>query len=438
VHLGLGNFFRAHQAWYTDHAPDAAQWGIAAFTGRSPRQARALGPQDGLYTVATKDPRGDRYEVIASLSAVHAASEHAAFLGYLRSSAVAVVTLTVTEAGYHRRPDGSLDTEDPDVAADLLALAGSLTAQVSTVPGRLVAGLAARRDAGAGPIAIVPCDNLSGNGGVTRRVVLDLAGAVDASLRRWIEEHVSFVTTMVDRITPRTTDEDRAAVASAMGFTDASPVVTEPFAEWVICGGFPAGRPRWEAAGATFVDDVHPFEMRKLLLLNGSHSLLAYAGSLRGHDTVAEAIADPTCREWVEQWWDDASRHLALPDEDIAAYRSALLERFGNGAIRHLLAQIAADGSQKLPVRVAPVLRDERTVGRLPRGAVRILGAWLLHLRGGGAPVDDAGVAILRPQVQGDLLDAAQHVVAAVVPELGHDSTLVAAVAEAARGLSHE
>jgi fructuronate reductase len=321
------------------------------------------------------------------------------------------------------------------VAADLTALAGSRTAEVSTVPGRLVAGLAARRDAGAGPIAIVSCDNLSDNGDVARRAVLDLAGAVDGSLRRWVEDHVSFVTTMVDRITPRSTDDDRAAVATATGFADASPVVTEPFAEWVVSGDFPAGRPRWEAAGATFVDDVRPFEARKLLLLNGSHSLLAYAGSLRGHTTVAEAIADPTCRAWVEQWWDDASRHLTLPGADIAAYRSALLERFGNGAIRHLLAQIAADGSQKLRVRVAPVLRAERAGGRVPAGATRILGAWLLHLRGSGPPVDDAGVSAVRPRVQGDLLQGARHVVAAIVPDLADDPTLVAAVADAAREL---
>jgi fructuronate reductase len=435
VHLGLGGFFRAHQAWYTDRAPDAAGWGIAAFTGRSPRQAQALDPQDGLYTLATKDRDGDRYEVVASLSAVHAASDHDAFLGYLRSPAVALVTLTVTEAGYHRGADGALDVGHPDVAADLAALTGSLTAQVSTVPGRLVAGLAARREAGAGPLAVVPCDNLSDNGSVARRVVLDLAGRVDAGLRAWIKEQVSFVTTMVDRITPRTTDEDRAAVTAATGFADASPVVTEPFAEWVVSGNFPAGRPRWEDAGVTFVDDVRPFEARKLFLLNGSHSLLAYAGSLRGHTTVAEAIADPTCRAWVHQWWEEASRHLAVPEESIAAYRSALLGRFGNGAIRHLLAQIAADGSQKLPVRVAPVLRAERAAGRMPDGAVRIVAAWLLHLRGRGAPVEDAGASSVLPQVRGDLLEAAERAVAAVVPELGADRPLVAAVADAAREL---
>lgn len=432
VHLGLGSFFRAHQAWYTDHAPDAAQWGIAAFTGRSPDQAEALAPQDGLYTLVTRDADGDRHEVVASLSAVHPATDHAAFLGYLRSPEVAVVTLTVTEAGYHQRTGGGLDTDRADVAADLQALATSPGSAVATVPGRLVAGLAARRDAGAGPLAVVPCDNLSHNGAVVRQVVLDAAAQVDPSLREWVEEHVSFVTTMVDRITPRTTDEDREAVAAATGLEDASPVVTEPFAEWVLSGGFPAGRPAWEEAGAVLVDDVTPFETRKLLLLNGAHSLLAYAASARGHVTVAEAMADPACRAWVVQWWDDASRHVPLPEESIAAYRSALEDRFDNPAIRHLLAQIAADGSQKLPVRVAPVLRAERAAGRLPLGAVRVVAAWLLHLRGHGAPVSDVGAEALVPDVAGDLPAAAVRALAAVDPSLGDDSELAEAVAATA------
>jgi fructuronate reductase len=435
VHLGLGSFFRAHQAWYTDHAPDADQWGIAAFTGRSPAQALALAPQDGVYTLVTRAPEGDRYEVVASLSAVHPASDHDAFLSYLSSPAVAVVTLTVTEAGYHRRPDGSLDTDHPDVAADLHALAATPTAPVVTVPGRLVAGMAARRAAGAGPLAVVPCDNLSHNGEAVRRVVLEAARRVDPDLAHWVGRNVSFVATMVDRITPRTTEADRAAVAEATGLEDASPVVTEPFSEWVLSGQFPAGRPRWDDAGATFVDDVRPFETRKLLLLNGAHSLLAYAGSARGHLTVAEAMSDPTCRAWVEQWWDDATPLVPLPEAAIAAYRRALVDRFTNPAIRHLLAQVAADGSQKLPVRVAPVLRDARAQGRVPNGAVRVLAAWLVHLRGRGAPVDDAAAGDLVAAVRADLVDAAGAALAAVAPELADDAELVHEVTAVAREL---
>jgi fructuronate reductase len=188
--------------------------------------------------------------------------------------------------------------------------------------------------------------------------------------------------------------------------------------------------------GVSFVDDVSPFEMRKLLLLNGSHSLLAYAGSLRGHVTVAEAIADPTCRRWVEEWWDDASAHLRLPEPDVTAYRRALLDRYANPRIRHLLAQIAADGSQKLPVRIAPVLRAERAAGRMPDGAVLVVAGWLRHLRGEGAPVDDARLGTLTTDVRGDLDAAARLVVAAVAPELAEDRALVEAVAGTARALA--
>jgi fructuronate reductase len=435
VHLGLGNFFRAHQAWYTERSPDSDKWGIAAFTGRRPDQAHALGPQDGLYTLVTKAPHGDEFQILSSLSAVHQASDHDAFLGYLALPTVAVVTLTVTEAGYQRRSDGGLDANDPTVAADLAALSHSFDAGVRTVPGRLVAGLAARRAAASGALAIVPCDNLSSNGDVARRVVLDLASRLDADLAAWIKRHVSFVTTMVDRITPRTTEADRTAVLAATGLQDASPVVTEPFAEWVASGEFPAGRPRWDEAGVSFVDDVVPFETRKLFLLNGAHSLLAYAGSLRGHATVAAAIADPTCRAWVNQWWDEAQRQLHLPEADVMAYRGALLDRFSNPAIRHLLAQIAADGSQKLPVRIAPVLRAERAARRMPAGAVRVLGGWLLHLRGHGAPVSDAELGSLAAEVQGDLNDGARRVVHAVAPDLAGDVALADAVARVAQEL---
>ena len=390
VHLGLGSFFRAHAAWYTEHAPDAADWGIAAFTGRSAATARALAAQDALYALLVKDPVGPRAEVVSSLSAVHAADDLDALRGYLAGPEVAVVTLTVTEAGYCRHPDGGLDLDDEEVRADVIALTEDPSGgTVTTAPGRLVAGLLARRAADAGPLAIVPNDNVPDNGAMVARVVADLASAVDPSLAAWAEANVSFVTTMVDRITPRTTDEDRAEVRALVGVDDPQTVPTEPFSEWVLAGRFPAGRPAWDAAGARVVADVEPFERRKLWLLNGSHSLLAYAGSVPGHETVAEAVADPRVREWVEQWWDAASRHLTLPSPEVDAYRAALLDRFTNPAIRHLLAQIAADGSQKLPIRALPVITEDLRVGRVDPGATRLVAGWIAHLRGHGAPVTD-------------------------------------------------
>ena len=300
VHLGLGNFHRAHQAWYTDHSPDADQWGIAAFTGRRSDTADALAPQDGLYTLITRSAEGDRYEVIGALSAVHPAAEHEAYLDYLRRPEVAIVTITVTEAGYLRGADGHLDTGQGVVTVDLQALRSDARAPVGSLPAKLVAGLLARRASGSTALTIVSCDNLPENGAVTRTVVQDLATLVDETLPAWIDANVDFATSMVDRITPVTTDADRALVEQACGYVDAAPVPTEPFSEWVVSGGFAAGRPRWEEAGATIVGDVEPFERRKLSLLNGSHSMLAYAGSIRGYQTIDEAIADPACRSWVE------------------------------------------------------------------------------------------------------------------------------------------
>ncbi len=390
VHLGLGSFFRAHAAWYTDQAPDAEAWGIAAFTGRSPAAAEALAAQDGLYTLLVRSADGARTEVVSSLSEVHAADDLDALRDLLARPEVAVVTLTVTEAGYRRGPGGGLDLEAAEVADDVAALrADPDHARVATVPGRLVAGLAARRAAEAGPIAVVPNDNLADNGAVVARVVGDLARAVDPELAAWVDDQVSWVSTMVDRITPRTTDDDRAEVRRLTGIDDPEVVPTEPFTEWVLAGDFPGGRPAWDVAGARFVDDVRPFEQRKLWLLNGAHSLMAYAASALGHATVAEAVADPRVRAWVEEWWDAATPHLTLPGDETAAYRSALLARFADPAIRHRLAQIAGDGSQKMPVRAVPVVEAGLAAGRVDPGATRLVAAWVAHLRGHGAPVSD-------------------------------------------------
>ena len=436
VHLGVGNFFRAHQAWYTDRAPDADQWGIAAFTGRSAAMADALRPQGGLYTLITRGADADTFDVISSLTAVHAASEHDAYLGYLRSPQLAIVTMTVTEAGYLRGPDGGLDLANAGVVADIAALQADPEAPVTTTPGKIVAGLLARRSAGAGSLAVVSCDNLSHNGEVLARVVGDLIDAVDPSLSAWVAANVAFGTTMVDRITPATTDEHRAAVLAATGLADAAPVPTEPFSEWVIQGDFPAGRPSWEAAGARIVDDVMPFERRKLALLNGSHSLLAYAATILGHETVADAIADPRCLAWVEQWWDEACAHIPLPAADLADYRQALLERYRNPNIRHALAQIASDGSLKLSVRILPTLRAELADGRIPTGAARAVAAWVLHLRGLGAPVKDVRAADVTPLGEGSLLDSVGKVLTFLGEDLATDARVFDAVASAAQELS--
>ena len=427
VHLGVGNFHRAHQAWYTAHAADAADWGIAAFTGRRPDTADDLGPQDGLYTLIIRSADGDAFELIGSVAAVHAATDHGAYLDYLRRPETAVITITVTEAGYLRRGDGRLDTIDERVAADLTTLRADPSAAVGTLPAKLVAGLAARRAAEAGSITVLSCDNLPHNGLVTAAVVGDLATLLDPELAAWIEREVDFATSMVDRITPATTDGDRAEVAEQRHYLDASPVPTEPYSEWVISGDFPVGRPRWETAGARIVDDVTPYEQRKLWLLNGSHSLLAYVGPLRGHETIAEAIADPECRSWVEAFWDEATAHLVLPPAELADYRAALLARFANPRVRHLLGQIAADGSLKLPVRIVPSLLAERAAGRLPVGGATAVAGWIWHLRGAGTPVRDPGASRARDAAAGP--EPVRDVLAVLSADLGADQELVELVA---------
>ncbi|OHV45722.1 mannitol dehydrogenase family protein [Pseudofrankia sp. BMG5.36] len=436
VHLGLGGFFRAHQAWYTDQASDADDWGIAAFTGRRPDLAEALAAQDGLYTVVTRGVGSDDFAVVRSVSRAHAGSDHEAWLGHLGCPDVRVVTLTITEAGYLRGAGGGLDTADPRVAADIAALRADPRAPVVTAPARLVAGLLARRSRDAGPLTLVPCDNLPRAGSVLAAVLRELAAAVDMDLPGWMDGQVHVASTVVDRITPRPTDADRRAVLAATGVDDHAPVVTEPFTEWVLAGEFPGGRPAWESAGAVFTDDVAPFEDRKLWLLNGAHSLLAYAAPARGHTTVAEAVADPVCRGWLGEWWDTCVPHLALPAAAVAAYREALLQRFANPRIRHELAQIAADGSQKLPARLLPVLRRERERGRLPAPAVTALAAWVTHLRGSGPPVTDVRAAQLLPlAAAGGLADAVPRVLAALDPALSDDADLVGAVRAQTRSM---
>jgi len=437
VHLGLGSFFRAHQAWYTDRSPDAAEWGIAGFTGRSAGLATRLTAQDGLYTLVTRGVDRDEYAVVGSLSRAHAADDAPAWQAYLASPHTSLVSLTVTEAAYLRAATGGLDVSRSDVQADIASLRSDMRGPAVTVPGRIVAGLAARRQADAGPLTLLSCDNPPDNGAVLARMVGDLAAMVDPALAAWIGESVSSVSTMVDRITPATTAGDIATVRRDTGRLDQCPVVTEPYSEWVLCGTFAAGRPAWDAAVVTA--DLAPYEQRKLWLLNGAHSLLAYAGASRGHRTVSAAMTDDSVLLWVDEWWDEASRHLPFAPAELTKYRDALLARFGNTRIEHRLGQIAADGSQKLPARVLPVLRLERSSGSMPVGAVRVLAGWVVHLRGHGVPVVDAAATTLAAGLSGVALrDAARRALATLDPCLPDDPDLLDAVVAVADQLEQD
>ncbi|NRG43072.1 mannitol dehydrogenase family protein [Rathayibacter sp. VKM Ac-2835] len=391
VHLGLGAFHRAHQAWFTDVVDRDHEWGIAAFTGRTPTAADELAPQDGLFTVIERSADSDTARIVGSIVEATPGTDIDRLVTLIAAPTTAIITTTITEAGYRLLPDGSPDLHDDDLRTDIAALRGD--GRTSTALGRILLGLQERRSSHAGPIAVVPCDNIPDNGAWLRRGMLALAADIDPDLTQWIEDNVSFVSTSVDRITPKTTHADLAVAGDLTGFADAAAVVTEPFRDWVLSGSFPAGRPAWEEAGARFVEDIEPFERRKLWLLNGAHTLLAYSARLLGHETVSAAIADPTARAWVNEFWDEAVRHLPA-GLDLDSYRAALLDRFDNARIVHRLDQIGQDGVTKLRVRIVPTLLAERAAGRDGAASIRPISAWLTTRLTGLELPDSAASAI--------------------------------------------
>ena len=388
VHLGVGAFHRAHQAVYLDDrlAAGERQWAICGASLRSPATSRALDPQDDLYTLSVRSEAGEDLRVIGALRRLVGAGE--ALLAAMSDPAVRIVTLTVTEKGYcHDPARRRLDEDHPDISHDLMNPHAPRSA-----PGFLVEALARRRAAGTAPFAVVSCDNLPSNGETARAVIARLAELRDADLGRWVEGEVAFPSTMIDRIVPATTDEDRARIAARLGVEDAWPVVTEPFSQWVIEDRFPGGRPRFEDSGATLVGDVAPFELAKLRLLNGAHSTLAYLGYLSGYETVADAMADVDLARLVaELMIEEAAPTLdARATGDLGPYIAQLLARFRNPALRHRTWQIAMDGSQKLPQRLLATARarlaGDRPIKRIALGVA----AWMRYVVG----VDEQGLAI--------------------------------------------
>ncbi|GAA5139446.1 mannitol dehydrogenase family protein [Pseudonocardia adelaidensis] len=382
VHLGIGAFHRAHQAVFTEEAVAAAggDWGICGVTQRSRGVLDQLQPQDGLYSVLVRGESTSLRVAGAVRDLLFAAEEGERLQTLLAAPTTRLVTLTVTEKGYRHDPaTGRLRRADPDVVADL---AGQGLPR--TVVGQLVRGLQARRAADAGPITLLSCDNLPANGEVLRGLVTEFCEALPdgGSLAAWVAESVAFPSSMVDRIVPATTDEDRAEAARLLGYEDRGVVVTEPFRHWVVEDRFAAGRPAWERAGAVLTADVAPYEAMKLRLLNGSHSTLAYLGALAGHTHVADAMADPCIAGVVAHLMaDDVEPTLAVPDGyDVAAYQRELIERFHNPALRHRTVQIAMDGTQKLPQRLLGTIADRLAAGAEPRFACLGVAAWMRYV----------------------------------------------------------
>ncbi|MDP3950928.1 mannitol dehydrogenase family protein [Microbacterium sp.] len=377
AHFGLGAFHRAHQAWYTQHSPDAAEWGIAAFTVRSPDAADTLRSQDCVYSLVQRGSEHDDVETVSSIVSASSGDDIHALTEVFLTVDLAVITLTVTERGYRLRWDGSLDPEDELLTEDLRRLDSAQTGDPAprTVLARLLLGLSVRQQAGLAGVAVVPCDNVPDNGSFVRKGLLEAAERVDHTLASWIDENVTFVSTSVDRITPRVSSDDVEAIQSSTGFQDAAPVVTEPFSVWVLSGQFPAGRPKGEAAGALFVGDIEPWERRKLWMLNGAHTLLAAAGLSRGHLTVDAAINDPDIIQAVRDYWREAQLHLPT-EVQAAAYAEDLERRFQNGRIAHQLAQIAIDSADKMRLRIVPIAEAELREGRTAEACARVFAFW--------------------------------------------------------------
>jgi fructuronate reductase len=389
VHLGIGAFHRAHQAVVVDDrlAAGETSWGLIGASLRSPDTRDALKAQDGLYTLAIRSGDPTRFRVIGSIARVHVAPEDPErLLARLANPATRIVSLTVTEKGYcHDPATGTLAEDHPDIRHDLAA------DLPRSAIGFLAEALARRRRAGLAPFTVLSCDNLPANGDTAKRVLTRFAALRDADLGRWLEDELACPSTMVDRIVPATTAADREEVARALGVEDAWPVVAEPFWQWVVEDHFPTGRPDLAASGVELVKDVAPYELMKLRLLNGSHSTMAYLGYLAGYETVAEAVADAGIAATVRRVMDEATPTLRpLPGFDLAAYKTNLIARFANPALKHRTWQIAMDGSQKLPQRLVAPLRERFAKG-LPAGAAALgVAAWMRYVTG----LDEKGAAI--------------------------------------------
>jgi fructuronate reductase len=371
VHLGLGAFHRAHQAAYTQAVDAERRWGIAAFTGRAQVPA-ALAEQDGVYTLVVAGEHA-RATVIDQLSTLSSGRDLPAFRAAVAAPDVSVITLTVTEAGYLLGEDGRVDLVSEEARGDIASLRAG--ADPSSAPGRLVDALAARRRGGR-PLTVLSCDNLTGNGDLLREAVAGIAAEVDPSLAAWIEREVVFPRTVVDRITPASTEDTQRLAGDLTGLDDRAAVLTEAHSEWIIEDRFVTDRPAWERAGVVLAADVAPFAARKLRLLNAAHTLLALEGTLRGHETVHAAFADPVLRAAVEELWDAVAR--ALPDAGpLDDYRRALAARFADAAVPHRLAQIAAGSAEKIRVRIVPTVEAETRAGRDGAEGLRVVAAFL-------------------------------------------------------------
>jgi len=406
VHIGVGGFHRAHQAMYLDRLMaegQALDWGICGL-GILPGDARmrhALAAQDHLYTLVVKHPDGstDARIIGSIIDFVHAPDAPELAVERLADPQVRIVSLTITEGGYNfNQATGEFDGELPAVQQDLAAAAAAARGEAapgpSSVFGLVVEALYRRQTRGLAPFTLMSCDNIQGNGDMARRQFTAYARLRDPELGEWINTEVAFPNSMVDRITPVTSEEDRQLLAECHGTDDRWPVVCEPFTQWVLEDHFGSGgRPPLEAVGVQLVADVEPYELMKLRLLNASHQALCYPGYLAGYRYAHEVCADPTFVAYLLAYMDhEATPTLhPVPGIDLHSYKRQLIERFANPAVRDTLARLCAESSDRIPKWLVPVIHDNLAAGRPVDLSAAIVASWARYAEG----VDETGESII-------------------------------------------
>jgi mannitol 2-dehydrogenase len=409
AHIGVGGFYRAHQAVYADdllHLGAGNEWGMCGvgLLNHDARIRDILLAQDWLYTVVERGAHAEHARVIGSMVNFILGPGHTEeVLEKLANEERRIVTLTITEGGYYvHQGTGEFDAQHPDIQHDL-AHPGEPVCSF----GYLLEALDRRRTRGQAPFTVMSCDNLQGNGDMIKRMLLAFAELRDPKLHNWLEANCAFPNSMVDRITPATTDEHRALVREEFGIDDGWPVMTEPFKQWVIEDHFPLGRPAWQEVGAQMTSDVLPYEKMKLRLLNASHQAMCYIGMLLGYEFAHEAMADAQIRKLVAQMMDVEVTELLppVPGVDLSDYKKTLVERFSNPAIRDQLSRLGTEGSARIPKFVLPSISEQLEKGGSIRSLSFVVASWFRYLTG----KDDEGreLPIIDPMSK-KLCEAAQ------------------------------
>ncbi len=417
VHIGMGNFHRAHQAVYLDSLlaadPAAREFGLVGVNllPQDEGPARAVAAQDRLYTVLERgEDGGTRARIVGSVvDNLWAGDGVEPVVAALADPRTRIVSLTITERGYSRDPvvpdaaTPGIDRTDAGLRADV-----ARPRTPATAFGYLTEALRRRREAGTGPFTVLSCDNVVGNGDVARRVLLAQAADVDPGLAEWIAANVAFPNTMVDRITPRTSAADLVTAEELTGLRDEVPVPCEDFTQWVVEDRFAAGRPHWEAVGVQVVDDVRPYELMKLRLLNAGHQTIAYAGSLLGHEFAWQACADPTVRRLLEHYLRNEGVHTvgAVPGVDLAEYCATVVRRMANPQMPDTLARLREQSTTMLSTFVLPVARRLLADGRDVRAVAAVIACWALVVER-GRDEDGRPLALVDAQAD-DLLARAE------------------------------